>query len=245
MTAQIILPPPEASVNVPIGAIVPFAGAVDLPFLTADGSAVSRTDFPLLYKYLVTDLGFTSQAFTVTIANPAVFTKTAHGFTANERIRLSTTGALPAGLSTLIDYYVNNLTADTFSLSTTLGGTPVATSGAQSGTHSYMRSLYGLGDGSTTFNVPKMNGQVPRMVDLGAGVDVGRTLGTLQLDDFKAHSHVTNGVVVAWVAPSGQFNMAAGTAFDTIQLRNVPTYSAGGAETRMRNIAFNFGIRAK
>jgi microcystin-dependent protein len=163
-----------------VGQIKAFAGAVASDCLLCDGSAKSRTTYANLFNYLVTALGFTGQTFTVTIATPAVFTMTAHGFTGGERIRLSTTGALPTGLINLIDYYVIYVSVNTFQVSTTFGGAAVATSGTQSGTHSYMQSLYGLGDGSTTFNVPDYRGQFLRGLDAGAGFDAGRTLGSTQ-----------------------------------------------------------------
>lgn len=75
---------------------------------------------------------------TVTIANPGVFTLTNHGYSAGQAIRFTTTGALPTGLSTGSVYYViaTGLTASTFQVSTTSGGSAVNTTGTQSGTHS-------------------------------------------------------------------------------------------------------------
>jgi hypothetical protein len=222
----------------PVGLIDEFAGAVGSGYLLCDGTAKSRTTYANLFKYLVTDAGFTSQTFTVTIANPAVFSKTGHNFTGGERTRLSTTGALPTGLVTTIDYYVIYVSANTYQLSTTLGGTPVATSGTQSGTHSYMQSLYGLGDGSTTFNVPDYRGQFLRGLDAGAGIDTGRTLGTRQADMFASHTHVMNSVQP----------VAGGTSSWTPTVQNTTnvsliTLATGGTETRPKNIAVNYGIK--
>jgi len=75
---------------------------------------------------------------TVTIASPAVFTLTSHGFVAGQPISFSTTGALPTGLDTTTVYYVisTGLSANAFRVSTTSGGSAVNTSGSQSGTHS-------------------------------------------------------------------------------------------------------------
>lgn len=77
--------------------------------------------------------------FTVTIASPAVFSKTAHGLAANDTIIFSTTIALPTGLTAGTVYYViaAGLTADAFEVSTSQGGAAVNTSGSQSGTHTY------------------------------------------------------------------------------------------------------------
>jgi len=76
--------------------------------------------------------------FTVTIASPAVFTKVAHGLSVGTILTFTTTGALPTGLSIATNYFiVSTPTADTFTVSTTRGGTAVTTSGTQSGTHTY------------------------------------------------------------------------------------------------------------
>lgn len=89
---------------------------------------------------------------TVTIASPAVFSLTGHGFVAGSHIRFTTTGALPTGLSTTADYYViaTGLTADAFQVSTTAGGSAVNTSGSQSGTHSVAKIKNAVSGGPVT-----------------------------------------------------------------------------------------------
>ena len=81
-----------------------------------------------------------AETFTVTIASPAVFTLTGHGFRADQKVRMGTTGALPTGLSGTwsTQYYVisTGLTTDTFQLSASQGGAAINTSGGQSGVHS-------------------------------------------------------------------------------------------------------------
>jgi hypothetical protein len=93
-------------------------------------------------SYLLTDAeiaGAPTATFTVTIATPAVFTVTGHGLNNGDVVVLTTTGALPTGLTasatTATQYFVVNASTDTFNLSTTLGGAAIATSGSQSGTH--------------------------------------------------------------------------------------------------------------
>jgi hypothetical protein len=83
-------------------------------------------------------LAFKTATFTVTIASPALFTMTNHGFRAGDMVTFTTTGALPTGLTVGTKYYVitSGLTANTFAVSTTVGGSAVNTSGTQSGTHS-------------------------------------------------------------------------------------------------------------
>lgn len=81
-------------------------------------------------------LSRSSGTCTISIATPAVITKTAHGLVAGSQVTFSTTGALPTGLATTTIYYVmsTNLGVNTFQISATDGGSAVNTSGSQSGT---------------------------------------------------------------------------------------------------------------
>jgi hypothetical protein len=90
---------------------------------------------------------------TVTIASPAVFTKTAHGLIVGDPIYFTTTGALPTGLIASTVYYVISagLTADNFEVSTVPGGAAVNTSGTQSGTHTFLRG-YPITDQDATLS---------------------------------------------------------------------------------------------
>ena len=72
---------------------------------------------------------------TISNASPAVVTSVAHGLRSGMRVQFTTTGALPTGLSTSTTYYVQKIDADTFNVATSVGGTPVDTSSAGSGTH--------------------------------------------------------------------------------------------------------------
>lgn len=72
---------------------------------------------------------------TMTIAAPGVVTWTAHGLSDGTKIVLTTTGALPTGLTAATTYYVVNSSANTFELSATKGGSSITTSGSQSGVH--------------------------------------------------------------------------------------------------------------
>ena len=80
--------------------------------------------------------------FTVTVADPAVFTATVHELYIDDTIILETTGALPTGLSIDTTYYIiqNGITANTFQLSDKSGGDPIATTGTQSGSHTYLKT---------------------------------------------------------------------------------------------------------
>lgn len=72
---------------------------------------------------------------TITIAAPGVISWTAHGLAEGTPVKLTTTGALPTGLTAATTYYVKSPTTDAFSLSATSGGAAITTSSTQSGTH--------------------------------------------------------------------------------------------------------------
>ncbi|HED1215181.1 TPA: phage tail protein [Enterobacter asburiae] len=93
-------------------------------------------------------------------------------------------------------------------------------------------------------------GEFLRIWDDGRGVDSGRTLLSAQLDDFKTHEHKilgTNGSgsnesfgTVSNVSPfyASAVSQPGGSTLPAFQ-------NPGGTETRPRNIAFNFLVRAK
>lgn len=131
----------------------------DAGWLLCDASDVSRTTYAALYAKLVWSLG----TFTVTIASPGVFTLSAHGLAIGDAVFLTTTGALPTGLSANTTYYVATVpSSSTFTLATSLAnalaGTRINTSGSQSGTHTIYRAPHGIAD-STTFKLPDFRGR--------------------------------------------------------------------------------------
>jgi microcystin-dependent protein len=92
-------------------------------------------------------------------------------------------------------------------------------------------STFGVGDGSTTFNVPDLRGEFVRGWDDSRGIDSGRVFGSAQADELKAHVHsVTSG---------NSSNAQGSTPFESASTANnsYNTNSTGGAETRPRNIA--------
>lgn len=80
-----------------------------------------------------------SATVTITIATPGVVTYAGHGLLTGDIIQLTTTGALPTGLSASTTYWVIKIDADSFWLATSqanaAANTKIATSGSQSGTH--------------------------------------------------------------------------------------------------------------
>lgn len=109
---------------------------------------------------------------------------------------------------------------------------------------------YGNGDGSTTFNLPKISGRTVRGWDHGEGVDpdaasrtdrgdgtTGDHVGTKQADEFKEHHH---DLKILKISASGSLrwvvNVSGGWVGDY-------TENVGGAESRGKNIAMMFIIK--
>lgn len=99
--------------------------------------AIKRTDTNVVDVLASLTPDRPAATVTMTIASPAVVSWTGHGLVAGASIQLTTTGALPTGVTAGTTYYVisTGLTADTFQFSATQGGAAVNTSGSQSGTH--------------------------------------------------------------------------------------------------------------
>lgn len=84
----------------------------------------------------------------VTISATGVVSWPAHGLFANQPVVFSTTGALPTGLTAGTVYYVvaTGLTAGSFSVSATPGGTAIVATAAGSGTHTASAPPVGMTD---------------------------------------------------------------------------------------------------
>ncbi len=90
---------------------------------------------------------------TVTIASPGVWTANGHGLNNTDAITLTTTGALPTGLTTGTTYYVVSSAANTFQLAATPGGSAINTSVSQSGIHTIHVANYRMVSAATYTNV--------------------------------------------------------------------------------------------
>ncbi|HLN23873.1 MAG TPA: tail fiber protein [Patescibacteria group bacterium] len=214
----------------PPGEVAHFAGTTaPAGWLTANGALVSRTTYAALFAAIAPSLG----ACTISIAAPAVVTFASHGLVAGSPVSFETTGALPTGLTVGTTYYVlaAGLTANSFEVSTTVGGAAVVTTGAQSGVQTLRPVPFGPGDGATTFGLPDLRGVFVRGVDAGRGLDADRAgvFGSYEADQFASHSHDAGWVqtaassTTAWSWYGGNTGRYTGTA--------------GGTETRGKNVA--------
>jgi microcystin-dependent protein len=121
---------------------------------------------------------------------------------------------------------------------------------------SVIGTTFGVGDGSTTFNLPDLRGEFMRGWDDGRGVDSGRAFGSAQLDQMQKLTGVLQTNVDAYggsAAASGMIQgnggagpnrNGAGSPFpstiyniDSANSPNARVSSTTSGETRARNIA--------
>ena len=113
-------------------------------------------------------------------------------------------------------------------------------------------TVWGEGDGSTTFNIPDLRGEFLRGFDDGRGVDAGRVFASEQEGAFQEHQH-KNGMAEdgtnLFVYGASQDDLP-GAATGTTDGDGPPiTYQGltsieGGNETRPRNVAVTYAIKA-
>ena len=140
-----------------IGLSGPFTATVGSTTITvtANSHGALTNDFVTFYGAQA----LSQQTFTVTIASPAVFTPATYVPANGTAVVLSTTGALPTGLTAGVQYYVVNKTGTTFQLANVPNGVAINTSGAQSGTHSvYVNSGITASVLNSTFKVTVVDG---------------------------------------------------------------------------------------
>lgn len=245
----------QASI-IPTGLITEYGGNVaPTGYLLCYGQAVSRSTYAALFAVLVTLIGTP----TISNASPGVVTLNGHGLLNGNKVYLTSTGALPTGLSQNTLYYVVSATTNTFSLSATLGGAAINTSSAGSGTHSLFRCPYGLGDGSTTFNVPDFRGRNPAGADNMGGTAAARLTSatmygvegsaggaethTLTLAQAPAHQHNASTRAGASGFGSNELGRANATgSLDSIALMD--SQGGGGAHNNVQpTLVTNFIIK--
>lgn len=97
---------------------------------------------------------------TLTIASPCVVTWAANGLPDDTPVVLTTSGALPTGLTAGVEYFVVNRASGTFQLSDEIGGDAIDTSGSQSGVHTAtarIHKIFESAQGSNLNNPPAID----------------------------------------------------------------------------------------
>lgn len=105
-------------------------------------------------------------------------------------------------------------------------------------------TTFGVGNGSTTFNLPDLRGEFVRGWDDGRNVDTGRAFGSAQGDS------VNSGGVQLREAANNWLTLGSGSGDSLAYFQNgdFPTYGTaatffGGTETRPRNVALLYCIK--
>ena len=103
---------------------------------------------------------------------------------------------------------------------------------------------YGVGNGTTTFNLPDLRGEFIRGLDNGRGIDSGRALGSAQAESVNTAGVNLREASTTWAATGA----AVGSSVAYFENSNIAGYGTnmallGGTETRPRNIAMNFIIK--
>ena len=136
--------------------------------------------------------------------------------------------------------------------------------------YSAIGTLWGTGNGSTTFNIPNLQGEFIRGWDNSRGVDSGRNIATSQSDQNKQHNHDANvsdsghthqgrGLTLNNVFGGVGITLGSGQGYqvgyrnDNVNFSNanttnqtgisVSTDNQGGTEVRVRNISMMYIIK--
>lgn len=107
---------------------------------------------------------------------------------------------------------------------------------------SAISTTHGVGDGSTTFNLPDLRGIFVRGSDSQtiSGTAYSGTFAAKQQDALKSHTHqYTDQIAIS----NGQFTNAGGTGQDGASDLTRTTAATGGTETRPANIALLYCIK--
>ncbi|MEF4393836.1 tail fiber protein [Escherichia coli] len=97
-----------------------------------------------------------------------------------------------------------------------------------------------------TNKLPDLRGEFIRGWDDGRGVDASRNLLSSQTDLFKSHGHIFSRTWGAngFDTTSGMFPVCADAQGSVTDVSTISTDYTGGGETRPRNVAFNYIVRA-
>jgi len=103
-------------------------------------------------------------------------------------------------------------------------------------------TTFGVGDGSSTFNVPDLRGEFMRGWDDSRGVDGSRAFGSAQADQMEQHNHITSNYPLHQGYGGGTGALVVRSPAD-VQYGNLSTIlgnrggTSNSSENRPRNIA--------
>lgn len=96
----------------------------------------------------------------------------------------------------------------------------------------WTKGQFSPGDGATTFRIPDGRGYFERNWDDGAGIDAGRSIGTVQAGNVGAHSHGIEGLLDVTYGGGASARLAPGSASVAANTISNPT-----GEVRPVNVA--------
>ena len=134
-------------------------------------------------------IGFRNLEITLSIATPCVMTTTVT-LVDKTPITFTTTGALPTGLLPGVTYYVKYVTATTYNLAATSGGSAINTSGSQSGTQAISPR------GMLLSTLPGADGYTPLYQNTFTVSDASRFLLVFGTNDYG--STVLDPMLIRW-----------------------------------------------
>ena len=118
-------------------------------------------------------------------------------------------------------------------------GAAISRTGIYANLFAAIGTTFGVGDNSSTFNLPDLRGQFIRSwADDGTVYDSGRAFGTTQADELKSHTHLMYAHPAT--GSGGSTNPARP---DNLGLGSFNIQATGGTETRPRNIALLYCIK--
>jgi hypothetical protein len=170
-------------------------------------------------------IGAPTSTVTITIASPGVVSWTAHGLADATLVAFTSTGSLPTGLAVGTAYYVVNSTTDSFQLAQTADGTPIVTSGSQSGAHTATAHVHRVYESLQATNV----GHPPAVADSAEWwQDDGPTNRWAMFDLLRNTATEIASPLTVTIAPGRRVNSIAllGLVADTVTI--TATSVAGG-----------------
>lgn len=107
-------------------------------------------------------------------------------------------------------------------------------------------TVWGEGDGTTTFNIPDLRGEFLRGFDADRGVDEGREFGSMQEHSLQKHTHRQWHLERTFTSTGGNSSSRRNSTlsedeFETFEDGEIGNFAN---ETRPRNVAVTYAIKA-
>lgn len=185
-------------------------------------SSVAETDYPqwsIGTTYGVGDyVIYTNPSSTVTVSNgsPAIISWTNNGLAVGDSFSITTTGTLPTGIVAGKEYYIVSIvSANNFTVSDSLNGTPISTISAGSGVHTATATIHKIYQSLVVSNV----GNKP-LTSPTYWVDTGATNRWRMFDKGISSKTVAYGSITISLSTTERVDSVAlfGLSADTVEI---------------------------